>query len=75
MIFKIPKVPLSFSRDQLIEGLTKQYGRLLFLHLTAKAKNKVFYECLFNFQDLRDASKLLTAPHPYLLIDGTVLIF
>ena len=75
MIFKIPKVPQSFSRDQVIEGLTKQYGRLLFLELTGKAKNKEFYECLFNFQDLRDASKLLMAPQPCLLIDGTVLIF
>jgi hypothetical protein len=49
LIFKIPKVPLTFSRDQLIDGLQYQFGRLLFLHLTAKAKNKFFYECFFNF--------------------------
>lgn len=43
--------------------------------MTGKAKNKVFYECFFNFQHLNDASKLLTAPHPYILVDGVVMIF
>jgi hypothetical protein len=43
--------------------------------MTGKAKNKVFYECFFNFQLLNDASKLLTSAHPYILIDGIVMIF
>jgi hypothetical protein len=43
--------------------------------MTGKAKNKVFYECFFNFQLLNDASKLLASAHPYILIDGVVMIF
>jgi hypothetical protein len=43
--------------------------------MTGKAKKKVFYECFFNFQLLNDASKLLTSAHPYILIDGIVMIF
>ena len=47
----------------------------MFLHLTGKAKNKLFYECFFNFKELNDASRLLSSPHSYILIDGTVMIF
>ena len=43
--------------------------------MTGKAKNKLFYECFFNFQYLNDASKLLSSPHPYILVDGVVMIF
>ncbi len=37
-IFRIGKVPQELSREKLIDGITKQYGKLLFMQLVAKMK-------------------------------------
>ena len=63
----MPKVPLNFSRAQMIAGVTGTHGRILFLHMTARAKTE-FLECFFNFEDMTAAKKLIDTN--YIIVEG-----